>query len=109
MHKHKFVPGEWKSKHSRENTALQNLGAKRNWSTGVMIGSMLGGLRYLNRVWKLDQGLYERAVWTLECLQIDIDGKWYEARDLEKANAHNNGGNNAQQREQHQGTTGVAG
>lgn len=111
MHKHQKYTGR-QSKHERDSTPLQILGGRRNWANGVMIGGMIGGLRYLNRMWKLDQGLYERAVWALECLQIDIDGKWYDARvqaDLEKANAHINGGNNAQQREQHQGSTGVVG
>lgn len=83
MYKHqKFTRRE--SKHSRDCTALQLLGNKRNWANGVMIGGMIGGLHYLNRIWKLDQGLYERAVWALECIQIDIDGKWYEERDKEK-------------------------
>lgn len=62
-----------------------------------MIGGMIGGLRYLNRVWKLDQGLLERAIWALEWLQIDIDNKWYEARDVEKFNAQQQGEQHAQQ------------
>lgn len=93
MRPNHYTRGEWQNKHSRDNTPLQNLSSKRNWSTAVMIAGMIGGLRYLNRIWKLDQGLYERAIWALECLQIDIDQKWYEARDLEKANAQQHGGN----------------
>ena len=106
MRKHRtYTRDEYVSKHSLENNALQNLSAKRNWATGVIIGGMIGSLRYLNRIWKLDQGLLERAVWAIQCIETDIDEQWYKERDKTKANlaqeselnALQHGGSNAQQ------------
>lgn len=101
MKRHVYNVGEYVNKHLREQNAAQRLSAKRNWSTGVMIGGMMGSLKYLKRIWpKIN---IERAMWALEMVELDIDQQWYEARDAAKANldlhALQHGGSNAQDRD----------
>lgn len=75
--------GSWINKHSRTNSPLQNLSAKRNWANCVMLAGIRGALHYLQRQWPTIN--IQRAIWALDDIETDIDIAWYKQRDKLKA------------------------